>query len=92
MIELGGSITLDGFSDRDYAELIVVKKIVGRYARQLSDAYSGFQSLGVRLEAGEPHIVNVTCNLETRKAEAKKSDRNLFVALDSALKDITKRL
>ena len=31
-MELGGNIVLTGFSDRDFTEMIVVKKIVGQYA------------------------------------------------------------
>ena len=37
MIELGGNITLVGFKELGYAEMVVVKKLVGNYARKLSD-------------------------------------------------------
>ena len=37
MIELGGNIVLNGFRDLEPPELVVVKKIVGTYARKFAD-------------------------------------------------------
>ena len=89
MIELGGNITLDGFADRDYSELIVVKKIVGRYARQLSDAHKGFESLKVTLsvDAGA-HTLLAECKVGGASKSFTGTAPNLFVALDTALKGL----
>lgn len=92
MIELGGNITLSGFQDRDYAELIVIKKIVGRYARQISDQHQS-EALGVTLKPGERgHTIEATVTIKglVRKAEA--TEQNIFVALDSALKKLASEL
>ncbi len=92
-MELGGNITLSGFSERDFAELIVVKKVVGQYARKLHDAYEDFTHLTITLKT-----VNKQFELHA-KAEVKGSlivsavtDRNLFVAIDSVLKKILSQL
>ena len=93
MIELGGNITLDGFADRDYSELIVVKKIVGRYARQLSDAHKGFESLKVTLTAGVgKHTLAAECTISGTTKAASGEAPNLFVALDIALKGLMKEV
>ncbi|MBR9693135.1 hypothetical protein GOV07_04385 [Candidatus Woesearchaeota archaeon] len=93
MIELGGNITLDGFADRDYSELIVVKKIVGRYARQLSDAKKGFESLKVTLsvDVGK-HTLEAECTISGTTKSASGDAPNLFVALDTALKSLLKEV
>jgi hypothetical protein len=98
VIELGGNITLNGFQDRDYAELIVVKKIVGRYARQITDTHPTFERLKVCLnvlphaDGSTKHTVQVSCVLKGTPIDAEASDRNLFIALDSGLKELVERL
>ncbi len=94
MIELGGNITLDGFSGRDYSELIVVKKIVGRYARQISDQHSQFESLKVALGHGKPgsHAIDAECTIGSSTTTNTASAQNLFVALDAALKGLMKKV
>jgi len=93
VIELGGNITLHGFKDRDYAELIVIKKIVGRYTRQLSDTHAGFQALSVTLSQKEgKHLVTASCTVKEKRSDAAAEEQNLFVALDSALKKMVQAL
>ncbi len=92
MIELGGNITLEGFQNRDYAELIVIKKIVGRYARQLSDQRAGFTSLVVTLRLHQGmHLITAACMVDALLTEASAQEPNLFVALDAALKRLAER-
>jgi len=88
LIELGGNITLTGFQDRDYAELIVVKKIVGRYARQISDQHPGFESLAVTLKPVHQNAFELhgRCRVAGKSVEAEATERNLFVTLDLVLK------
>ena len=93
MIELGGNITLNGFQDRDYAELIVVKKIVGRYARQISDSHEGFQRLDITLSVREgKHMIAAACTVGEKRTDALAAEPNLFVALDAALKKAVQSL
>lgn len=89
-IELGGNITLTGFQDRDYAELIVVKKVVGRYARHLSDHVPGFSSLTVHLKQVHQkiHHIDVKADIDGKIYNAHAEDRNLFFSLDSAFKKL----
>ena len=46
-MQLGGNIQLVGFHDLDKSELIVVKKMVGQYARKFTDGIPGFSRLAV---------------------------------------------
>ena len=96
-VELGGNITLTGFKEVSPAEMVVVKKMVGSYARQLSDDITDFQSLKVTLKevhkaaanANEKHEIHVSVRYHGHHFEVKETDRNLFVVLDSALHKAT---
>lgn len=97
MIELGGNIVLKGFKERDYAELIVVKKLVGRYARQLTDHGKEIETLEVSLrvhEKGAGTLFEIDAHLSANEGSyaTSASDRNLFVCLDMALKKLTSQL
>ncbi|RME31180.1 hypothetical protein D6789_03545 [Candidatus Woesearchaeota archaeon] len=97
MIELGGNIVLKGFKERDYAELIVVKKLVGRYARQLTDHGKEIKTLEVSLrshEKGASSLFEIDAHISVGEGSfaASATDRNLFVCLDSALKKLTAQL
>ncbi len=93
-MELGGNITLAGFKDIDKAELVVVKKLVGSYARKLSDSVRGFERLVVTLKevhktaGSEKHEVHGKAIIEGKPIVAEVIERNLFVALDEALKKV----
>ncbi len=90
-MELGGNIVLKGFGERDYAELIVVKKIVGRYARELVERGKEFSLLELVLHEGSPFRMDARLIVtETFSAEA--ADQNLFVCLDAALKKLSAQL
>lgn len=87
-MELGGNITLAGFGERDFAEIIVIKKIVGQYARKLSDHVPGFTHLKVTLK--EVHGTSVEihghASVGGKEIAAESTSHNLFMALDDALK------
>ncbi|MBN2566607.1 hypothetical protein JXB02_00805 [Candidatus Woesearchaeota archaeon] len=97
-IELGGSIILSGFSGLTGGDMVIVKKIVGNYAKKFSETVKRFESLSLTMKkvhdiddnskfglhvkalaAGKPHTAEVT-------------DKNLFFAIDKALKKIEKSL
>jgi|SRR3989338_3094134 len=94
MMELGGNITLSGFSERDFTELIVVKKIVGQYARRFSDTIPGFEALKVALtEEGHGTLaIHVHARMHNHDLLGEAQGHNLFVALDSALKRVDEEL
>lgn len=91
-IELGGNIALVGFESRDFAELIVVKKVVGQYARRMSDA-APLSRLEVEL-VSEPGALEVSCRARVgeRTVDARSAGTNLFVVLDDALKLLSGQL
>ena len=94
MIELGGNITLVGFKEIEPAELIVIKKIVGSYARKMSDTVEKFENLTVTLKEIHKTPKSQKYELHAKLLAGGKThtsevvDRNLFVVLDSALKKI----
>ncbi|RMF06962.1 hypothetical protein D6764_01025 [Candidatus Woesearchaeota archaeon] len=93
MIELGGNIELVGFKDFDSASLIVVKKIVGNYARRFSEL-SQVDKLTLSCkkvhERESSSLFEVQAKLSSNGSvvNADVTDRNLFFAIDAALKKI----
>jgi len=96
MMELGGNITLVGFKVLDEGELIVVKKMVGGYARKFSDLESGFERLTVTLKpihkhegGGEKFELDARALINGTPFVSEIVDRNLFVGLDSVLSKVS---
>jgi len=90
MIELGGNIKLDGFSIVDAPTLIVVKKIVGNYAKKLQEETGEFNELLLTLSKQEKDIT-LQAKLSGKKScQAKVSDTNLFFAMNKALEQLMK--
>ena len=94
-MELGGNITLSGFKEISDSELVVVKNMVGSYARRLADEVQNFESLKVTLkpvhktEAHEKFELHSSVRFNGHHFEASEIERNLFVALDSVLQKVT---
>lgn len=92
MIELGGNIVLAGFRERDPAELVVVKKLVGTYARRISEQTGVLDRLTVTMKPvhkqgdSEKFELHVKVEAGNRSESLETTDHNLFVALDSVLK------
>jgi hypothetical protein len=90
--DIGGNISLIGFSDIDGASMNVVKKVVGQFVQKLSGKDSGFEGLKVTLkelhkrEKSEVYEVHAHLFDNGKKFNAISTDRNLFVALDDSLK------
>ena len=93
-IELGGNITLAGFKDLDHAELIVVKKMIGSYARKMSESVEGFENLNLTLKdvhktpKSQKFEIHSKLSAKGKPVTSEVIDRNLFVAIDSSLKKI----
>jgi hypothetical protein len=94
LLKLGGSIELSGFSSIDRGSMIILKKIIGNYARKLSDNSQSFEALKLRVKTVHDSIFELNCqvvdggNVITSSVE----DRNIFVAVDSALKKISEQM
>ena len=97
-LELGGNINLTGFSDLDPGRMIVIKKIVGNYARKFGDISSKFEQLSITMksihetESSNIFEVNAKIMNSGQPINAGINDRNIFVAIDSVLKKIEKQL
>lgn len=91
MIELGGNIKLIGFKELDPGMLIVVKKIIGNYAKKIS-TISPFQELSLHTKEIHKTVTNQKYELQAKLVidgnsviSAEVTDFNLFFAMDKAL-------
>jgi len=87
---LGGNITLSGFS-LEPIEMIVVRKIVGNYAKKISEKID-YQELKITLKQAEKnkmflHTIHVQVRAG-RGVEASSENKNLYTALSEALNKV----
>jgi len=90
MIELGGNIKLKGFSEIDNASLIVIKKIVGNYAKKLAEETEDFQNLILNLESNNPKDFKISIEFQktSENLNSEIQGENLFFTLSKALEAI----
>jgi len=92
MVELGGNIELVGFEEIDGGSMIVVKKVVGNYAKKFSEICKQFQNLKVTLkkvherEKSEKYELQGKLVNDGKVFNSEMTDMNLFFALDKILK------
>ena len=95
-INMGGKISLVGFSELDGASLDIVRKVVGAFAERVSRQDRMFEGLKVTLkelhkrDKGEIYEVHAHLFEQGHKFNSISTERNLFVALDDALKNVAK--
>lgn len=87
-LKLGGNIVLSGFS-LEPSEMIVIKKIVGHYAKKISER-GPYKELKVRLKQSKKaqyfmHQINATADTEKGNLSGEGADKNLYTALSEAL-------
>jgi hypothetical protein len=89
---LGGNIELAGFRELDGGSMIVLKKIIGNYARRFTDNY-GSEKLLLRLDrlAGS-FVLTGTATRKGQDHTADHSDKNLFFLIDIVLKKLEEQL
>lgn len=93
MIELGGNIKLQGFDKMEPSKLIVVKKIVGNYAKEISDKLTPFQELSLSLNLqNDSHELLAKIITNEMLIESKSTHPNLFFAIDRALSNLKDKL
>ena len=98
IVELGGNIQLAGFRDIDGASMVVLKKIIGNYVRKMSDIAKKFESLHVTMkpvhetEKSEKYEIHAKLLDNGKPFVSEVVERNLFVAVDNALKKIVNEL
>jgi len=88
MIELGGNIKLSGFEELDPPTLIVVKKIVGNYAKKIGEEATPFKELLLELKREKEEFELIAKLTSEKEIETKAKEKNLFFALDKVLNSL----
>lgn len=90
---LGGGIELAGFKELDRSQLIIVKKIVGSYARKFSDRSEKFEKISLTMKKVGSSKFEVHGKLtdDGKIQTSEVTEQNVFVALDSVLKKLEKQ-
>jgi len=90
-MQLGGNIELNGFNELERSKLVVVKKIVGNYAKEFSDKTRFDKlSLTLALDGTEFKIAAELFGDKPVKSELK--DKNLFFVIGNIMENIKKEL
>ena len=84
-LQLGGNIELSGFGVLDGGMMIILKKVVGNYARKMSCHSKNFEQLSLRMKTVHENKYEIHAKLiDNGKAYASSAvERNIFVAVDS---------
>jgi len=92
MIELGGNIKLDGFRELDPPSLIIIKKLVGNYAKRIGEDATPFSELMLQLkesnEKERKHTLVASLITDKKKFSSESTEQNLFFAIDTVLNGI----
>lgn len=97
-VRLDSNIQLTGFRDIDGSSMIVIKKIVGTYAKRIAELTKNMQTLHVTLkevherEKSEKYEVHAKVIDDGKVFASEIVDRNLFVAVDGVLKKLVNEL
>jgi len=88
-MELGGNISLEGFDELEPGTLIVVKKMVGNYAKKISEK-NKFEKLELTLKKeAEKYKIEVKLIIEGKEKKEEAEDVNLFFTIDKVLGKFT---
>ena len=94
-MQLGGNIVLTGFKELDNGSLLILRKIIGNYARRMSDNSKGFEKLSLTLKHIHEVEKNKKFELHAKAIDsgnlhtAECTDKNVFIAVDTALKKVS---
>jgi len=94
IMKLGGNIELTGFNDLDKASMVILRKIVGNYARRMSELTNKFEVLSLVMkpvhetEASKKYDIHAKLVDNGKPFTSEVTDRNLFYAVDDSLKKI----
>ena len=86
---LGGNITLNNFQDIEKSKLIVLKKIIGNYTRQIQEKKSDYEKLVITLEGDENNAtIKIELTAGGNQITSEDTQKNIFVSVDTTLKNI----
>lgn len=94
LLRLGGNIELSGFNEFEHGSMVILKKIVGNYARKFSEQCESFEKLSLSMkkihetEASKKFEVHGMVIDKGKTYTSEFTDRNVFVVVDSVLKKI----
>lgn len=92
---LGGNIELTGFRDIDSGTMIVVKKIIGNYARKFSNKIE-MEKLAITVKPvhGDNSLFEVHSKIiiNGKDYRAEVTDHNIFFVLDKAMKKLEQQM
>lgn len=97
-MQLGGNIILTGFREIDGASMVVLKKIVGNYAKRMSELTGKFEQLTLTMkpvhekEKSEKYEIHAKLNDNGKLYTSEVTERNLFIAVDNALKKVVNEI
>ncbi len=94
-LELGGNIELTGFTGLMPGSMTIIKKIVGSYAKRYSEIKSDFEKLHLTIKpihqtTDVPKLFQLNAKMihAGKVVTSETEDRNIFHAIDDALKKI----
>lgn len=93
-LQLGGNIELSGFGEMEPGSMVVLKKIVGNYARKFSSKCESFEKLFLRMkkihetESSKKFEIHGMVIDKGKTYTSSLTDRNVFVVVGSVLKKI----
>ena len=96
--QLGGNIELSGFRDIDKASMAVLKKIIGNHVKRISELAKKFERLHITMKAVHEKEKSEKYEIHAKLLDNGKPflaivvERNLFVAVDEALKKVTNEI
>ncbi len=89
---LGGNIELSGFRELDGGSMIVLKKIIGNYARKFSDNFAS-EKMELSIEkTSDAFDLTGSIICKGQKITVKHTDKNVFFLVDAVLKRIEQEL
>ena len=84
MIELGGNIKLEGFDNIEPSKLVVIKKIVGNFVKNLEAENK--VSLTLTLSEQNPEFkIDAALTINEKNKTSSVTEKNLFFALNNVL-------
>ncbi len=92
-ISLGGNIELNGFQNIEGAKMIVLKKLIGNYVKQIQEKKSNYEKLILTLK-GDENNATIKAELKAGGSQIVTEDtqKNLFITTDNVLKRIIEKI
>lgn len=89
---LGGNIELTGFRDFDGGSMIVLKKIIGNYARRFADQHGSEKLMLSVSRSGDAFALTGSVLKQGQTITAEHADKNVFFLVDAVLKKLEQKI